>query len=175
MAVGLCRDSTRTDFRPHCVRVLDWPDAGCYPNLILGSRALPTPVLYVWTCAQSCSTSLRSKLLLERRIIPFNNEVFGSYSKTDRFNLLASEFYIIQINHQHDATIFQFIILTFVYSSTCFVVIVVLCPWSGRPAGPTTNTARLSPRYEGKTRGCHCSHWAPDDGRENVRNMLSCK
>ena len=25
-------------------------------------------------------------------------------------------------------------------------------------AGPTTNTARLSPRYEGKTRGCHCSH-----------------
>jgi len=31
-------------------------------------------------------------------------------------------------------------------------------------AGPTTNTARLSPRYEGKTRDCHCSHWAPDDG-----------
>ena len=27
----------------------------------------------------------------------------------------------------------------------------------------------------GKTRGCHCSHWAPDDGRENARNMLSCK
>ena len=33
-------------------------------------------------------------------------------------------------------------------------------------AGPTTNTARLSPWYEGKTRGCHCSHWAPDDGQE---------
>jgi hypothetical protein len=29
--------------------------------------------------------------------------------------------------------------------------------------------------YESKTRGCHCSHWAPDDGRENARNMLSCK
>jgi hypothetical protein len=43
------------------------------------------------------------------------------------------------------------------------------------PADPTTNTARLSPQYEGKTRGCHCSHWAPDDGRENARNMLSCK
>jgi len=43
------------------------------------------------------------------------------------------------------------------------------------PAGPTTNTARLSPRYEGKTKGCHCSHWAPDDGRENARNMLRCK
>jgi hypothetical protein len=34
------------------------------------------------------------------------------------------------------------------------------------PFGPTTNTARLSLWYEGKTRGCHCSHWAPDDGRE---------
>jgi len=72
----------------------------------------------------------------------------------------------IQINHQLDATIFQFIILTFIYSSSCFgrfpahhqkfnecsgslwfylriVVIVVLCSWSGRPAVPTTNTARL--------------------------------
>ena len=102
----------------------------------------------------------------------------------------------IQINHQPDATVCPFIILTFVYSSTCFgrfpahhqelndcsgslwfylpiMVIAVLCSWSGRPAGPTTNTARLSPRYEGKTRGCHCSHWAPDDGRANARNMLS--
>ena len=55
------------------------------------------------------------------------------------------------------------------------VVSVVLCLWSGRPAGPITDTARLSPRYKGKTRGRHCSHWAPDDGRENARNMLSCK
>jgi hypothetical protein len=67
----------------------------------------------------------------------------------------------IQINHQPDATIFQFIILTFVYSSTCFgrfpayhqelsdcsgslwfylriVVTVVLCSWSGQPARPRT-------------------------------------
>jgi hypothetical protein len=86
----------------------------------------------------------------------------------------------IQINHQPGATIFEFI-LTFVYSSTCFgrfpahhqelnycrgslpfylriVVIVVLCSWSGRPAGLTTNTAQLSSRYESKTRGCHCGH-----------------
>ena len=41
--------------------------------------------------------------------------------------------------------------------------------------GPTTNTARLSPWYEGKNRSCHCIHWAPDNGRENARNMLSCK
>ena len=43
-----------------------------------------------------------------------------------------------------------------------------------QPASPTTKTARLSPWYEGKTRGCHWSR-APDDGRENARNMLSCK
>jgi len=43
-------------------------------------------------------------------------------------------------------------------------------PWSGpRP------TALLSPRSEGKTRGCYCSCWAPDHGREDARNMLSCK
>src|SRR5215475_4947185 len=64
----------------------------------------------------------------------------------------------IQINHQPDATVFQFIILTFVYCSTCFgrlpahhqelnncsdclwfylriVVNGLLCSWSGRPAG----------------------------------------
>jgi hypothetical protein len=62
----------------------------------------------------------------------------------------------IRINHQPDATIFQFIILTFIYSSTYFgrspahnqelndcvsslwfylhiVVIAVLCSWLGRP------------------------------------------
>jgi hypothetical protein len=67
----------------------------------------------------------------------------------------------IQINHQPYATVFQFIILTFVYSSACFgrfpahhqelndssgtlwfylriVVTAVLCSWSGRPAWPRT-------------------------------------
>jgi hypothetical protein len=66
--------------------------------------------------------------------------------------------YLIQINHQPDAKIFQFIILTFVYNSTYFgrfpthhqelndysgslwfylhiVVTVALCSWSGRQAG----------------------------------------
>jgi hypothetical protein len=63
----------------------------------------------------------------------------------------------IQINHQPNATVFQFIILTFIYSLTGFgrfpahhqerndcsgslwfylriVLIIVLCSWSGRPA-----------------------------------------
>jgi hypothetical protein len=98
----------------------------------------------------------------------------------------------IQINHQPDATIFQFIILTFIYSSTCFgrfpahhqelndcsgslwfyfrivVTVVLLFVVGPGITGPTTNTARLSPRYEGKTRDCHCIHWAPDDGRKNA-------
>jgi hypothetical protein len=70
-------------------------------------------------------------------------------------------FTLIQINHQPEATIFQFIILAFLYISTCFgrfpahhqelcdcsgslwfyrwsVVIAVLCSWSGRPARPRT-------------------------------------
>jgi hypothetical protein len=65
----------------------------------------------------------------------------------------------IQINHQHGATIFQFIILTFVYNSKGFgrfpahhqelndcsgclwfylriMMTVVLCSWSSRPARP---------------------------------------
>jgi hypothetical protein len=73
----------------------------------------------------------------------------------------------VQINHQPAAKIFQFIILSFVYSSTCFgrfpahhqeldecsgslwfylriVVTVVLCSWSGRPAGwPQADTATI--------------------------------
>jgi hypothetical protein len=72
----------------------------------------------------------------------------------------------IQINHQPDATVFQFITLTFIYSSTCFecfpahhqelndcsgslwfylciVVIVVLCSWLGQPAGLATAVIEL--------------------------------
>jgi hypothetical protein len=33
--------------------------------------------------------------------------------------------------------------------------------------------ALLSRRYNGKTRDCYCSCWAPDDGCEDARNMLS--
>ena len=77
---------------------------------------------------------------------------------------------MFQINHQPDATIFQFIILTFIYSSTCFgrfpanhqelndcsgslwfypriVVTVVLCSWSGRPAGAKGLITSGSIRY----------------------------
>ena len=75
--------------------------------------------------------------------------------------------YSIQINHQPDATIFQFIILTFIYSSTCFgrspthhqelnncISTLLFYLRIGYITGPTTNTARPSPRYKGKTGGC---------------------
>jgi len=35
-------------------------------------------------------------------------------------NLKLKQKLVIQINHQPDATIFQFLILTIIYSSTCF-------------------------------------------------------
>jgi len=44
---------------------------------------------------------------------------------------------------------------------------------SGRLALPRP-IALLSPRSSGKTRGCDCSCWAPDDGSEDARNVLSC-
>jgi hypothetical protein len=70
-------------------------------------------------------------------------------------NITTKSLSTIQINHQPRATIFQFIILTFIYSATCFgrfpahhqelddysgslwfylriVVTVVMCMWSDR-------------------------------------------
>jgi len=43
--------------------------------------------------------------------------------------------------------------------------------WSGRQARPRP-TALLPSRSNSKTRGCYCSFWAPDDGREDARNMV---
>ena len=99
----------------------------------------------------------------------------------------------IQINHQLDATISPILYLTFMYSSTCFgrphahhqelsncssslwfyhwsVVIAVLVARvraGSQPARPRAK-ALISPR------SCYCSCWAPDDGREDARKMLSC-
>ena len=89
--------------------------------------------------------------------------------------------HLIRINYQPDATIFQFIILTSVYSSTCFgrfpahlqelndcsgglwfylriVVTVVLCSWSGRPAWPHGKTPEtcwaVNKRQDNKLKNC---------------------
>jgi hypothetical protein len=45
---------------------------------------------------------------------------------------------------------------------------------AGRPVRPRP-TALLPIRSEGKTGGCYCSFWDPDDGREDARNILGCK
>jgi hypothetical protein len=99
--------------------------------------------------------------------------------------------HLIQINHQPYATVSQFIMLTCVYSSTYLgrfsahhqelndcsdslwfylriVVIVVLCSWSGRPAGPTTNTALLSPSSDCKPEAATAVVVASDDGNEDA-------
>ena len=82
------------------------------------------------------------------------------------FNVCKSvHHHTIQINNQPDATIFQFIILTFIYSSTCFgrfpahhqelndcsgslwfylrIVGIVVLLFVVGPAGPTTNNNTL--------------------------------
>jgi hypothetical protein len=100
-----------------------------------------------------------------------------------------------KIFYQLDATISPVLCLTFIYGLTCFgrphahhqelnncssslwfylrsVAITVLLV----VVGPVYNLLLMaSPRSEGKTRGCYCSCWAPDNGREDARNMLSRK
>jgi len=39
-------------------------------------------------------------------------------------------------------------------------------------AGKTTTNNAAITTLQGKTRGCYCSCWAPDDGRGDARNML---
>jgi hypothetical protein len=51
-------------------------------------------------------------------------------------------------------------------------VLLVAVGLAGRPVRPRP-TALLPPRSNGKTRGCYCSCWAPDDWREDARNILS--
>jgi hypothetical protein len=109
-----------------------------------------TMISYNWHCA------------LNGQYNVYQPNVRESYLRHARFEHILTfgtgVLHLIQINQQPDATVFQFIILTFVYSSTYFgrfpahhkelndcsgslwfylriVVIVVLCSWSGRPAG----------------------------------------
>ena len=115
--------------------------------------ALPVPLMTVNTTLRNCKRRLN---LGQRgaKCLPSPAILF----------LTKNSFLVIQINHQPDATIFQFIILTFIYSSTCFrrfpahhqelndcsgslwfylriVVIAVLCSWSGRPPRPRTRAS----------------------------------
>jgi hypothetical protein len=82
-----------------------------------------------------------------------------------KFNVCKSVHHrTIQINHQSDANIFHFIILTFVYSLTYFGRFPAHHQELNDCSGSLwfylriVVTAGLSPQYDGKTRGCHCSH-----------------
>jgi uncharacterized membrane protein YhaH (DUF805 family) len=100
----------------------------------------------------------------------------------------------IQINHQPDTTIFQFIVLTFVYSLTCFgrfsahhqelndcsgslwfwffiVVTVVLCSCSARPRTQHDYHHDTKVKPEAATAVIELLMM----GGENVQNILSCK
>jgi hypothetical protein len=91
----------------------------------------------------------------------------------------------IEINHQLYATVSPVYYLEVYLELNMF-------PTSSRPSsgaqqghwqplvlplepGGRGQTTLLPPHTNGKTRGCYCTCWAPDDGREDVRNMLSCK
>jgi hypothetical protein len=114
-------------------------------------KETPVPTAYD---TKSLLLTLGEKMLLSFKRAQFCSHSYGP----------------VQINHQLDATIFQFIILTFIYSSTCFgrrhahnqelnncssslwfylrsVVIAVLLVVVG-PTGPTTtnNTATTTLR-----------------------------
>ena len=71
-------------------------------------------------------------------------------------------------NHQPDATIFQFIILTFIYSSTCFG----RCPTHHQELTDCSSSPWFYLRIVVTVVLCS---WSGHDGRENARNMLSCK
>jgi hypothetical protein len=96
--------------------------------------------------------------------------------------------------HTPDATVSQVYYLTFMYGSTSFgrphahdqelnncsnslwfylwsgvVAVLLVVVGLARPRPK----ALLSSRSNGKTRGYYCSCWAPGDGREDGRNMLS--
>jgi hypothetical protein len=116
-----------------------------------GSFSLPTPMENFFKCFRKYQ-SKRNVGLLVLSAVPKNlNLTFWPLSFTFNSN-----------NHQPDTTVFQLIILTFVYSSTCFgrfpahhqelndcsgslcvylriLVTVVLCSWLGRPAQPRTH------------------------------------
>jgi hypothetical protein len=148
-------------------------------------------------------TSLNLEILVTLyHFLPIQNGIRWKYRNYKLLHLkLASPCIIKQFTqiNQLDATVCQVYYLTFMYSSTCFglpyahhqelnncnsrlwfyrwsvvvAVLLVVVGLAGRSARPRP-TALLPPRSNGKTRGCYCSCWAPDDGRKDALNMLSC-
>jgi hypothetical protein len=64
---------------------------------------------------------IQTALKFGYRTVKLMDEEVSNRQSDRKFKVCKSmHHHTIQINHQPDATIFQFIILTFIYSSTCF-------------------------------------------------------
>jgi hypothetical protein len=141
-------------------------DCACITNTNQLTFSENNPFFYTQThrvctlqCLEAEVCGARTYIFCETRDGLLSVEHHCSYSNCLYFG--TGVLHLIPINHQPDATVFQFIILTFVYSSTIFgrfsahhrelidcsgslwfylriVVTVVLCSWSGRPARPRT-------------------------------------
>ena len=123
-------------------------------------------LLRMWTVLYNCTLSDDGPVRTEKC------RSVGILKHYCNFKVCKSVYHrTIQINHELYATIFQFIILTFIYSSTCFGRF----PAQHQELNDCSASLWFYLFKTGKTRGCHCSHRAPDDGREKARNMLSCK
>ena len=140
--------------------------------------------IWVGGMGRTSWTSLSPPETIKRSSRITNRYTQNAITTTVKFKVCKSVHHCtIQINNRPDATIFQFIILTYIYSSTSFGRFPAHHQKLNNCSGSLWFYLRivvtvgqwLSPWYKGKTRGCHCSHWAPDDGRGNARNMLSCK
>jgi hypothetical protein len=82
-----------------------WKELEYRPDVICATKSAHTEVY-------------EGKLITFESFITSHSEMFVDFNS---FKLSGTGvLHLIQINHQPDATIFQFIILTFVYSSTCF-------------------------------------------------------
>jgi hypothetical protein len=172
----------------------------CFKTLQTWNKVTLTQIIFLHKCGhekkkkmqpidqtlKSWSLNLRFQSATETAAIQhtqyktlWNNQIFNlnkSPTRCNNFPVYYSDVYL-QLNvfwaFSHPSSGAQWLqkqplVLPSYHCDSCAVFVV-------GPVGPTTNTARLSPQYEGKTRGCCCSHWAPDDRRENALNMLSCK
>jgi hypothetical protein len=79
------------------------------PFYLLWSTFVLVLFSYMCHCEVFLVSYIQKNRHLLRKIIFVNGLTFGT-----------GVLHLIQINHQPDATIFQFIILTFVYNSKCF-------------------------------------------------------
>ena len=122
---GRSEESTEIDPNCHCnisnhnIFILLWDVnsthndvALLWPGLYSSCKWKKSVIVYHIYFVASCLDSLHLRSDFQSTLL---------WIRTGKFKVCKSVHHrTIQINHQPDATIFQFIILTFIYSSTCF-------------------------------------------------------